>query len=406
MKNKMLVQSWDTVVWLVIAAVALTELASDMFSPGLPAIAKYFSATQVNTQFTVSFYIAGLGFSSLIYGSLSDHYGRRFVLLTGISLFTFGSLITLFPYDLHLLVLARLIQGMGAGSALTVGIPIINDLYTTNKAASVMSGLGIVVAISPGLSPVIGGYIAHYWGWYCILLILFAISCLLFIVCVFYLKETNQRKKSTPFKTVDFFLILKGYSYLLTNKNFLYFCYIQAACFSFVFSEAITLPFLYIQVFSIKPQFYGYFMAFTITIYVIGALINKKMVLRIGVKRMLKIGLLLQLLSFSILVLLSVKNYLNPYLIQILKIPGTIGTAFVFANCIPQALVYCKKEEGSATSLMCFIQMMMAVVVTYIVSFLYRESALSLYGISFVITLLSLLAYKYAYGLHNEVQSE
>lgn len=389
---------WNLPVLLIIALVSITEIAIDMFLPSLPYITNYFSSIPTTSQLCMSFYIFGIGGSSLFYGVLSDCLGRRVVLLWGIGIFCIGSLMCYISQSLFVLIISRCVQGLGAGVALSVGIPVIKDLYSANKTASIMSQIGMVIAISPGLAPVIGGYIALFFGWRAVFLIIFVVGCFLWLLYFVGLPETNKEINSTNSESLFKSSI---YSYLELTKNipFLYFALIHSIVFAFTFSEAVTLPFLYMQVYSIPQEKFGYFMAFTISIYVIGAYVNKELVIRKGIKKMLKIGLWLYLFSCIILTILAIQNCLTPYLIQIIKIPGTIGVAFIFGNAIPQSLEFCKNSTGAGSSFICFMQMLLAVLITFLVTILYNNSALSLYGVSFMTGCICLYALKRGYKL-------
>lgn len=150
----------------MILSVAIVDMATDLYSVALPSIANYFKVEGSVVQLTISLNLVGFAVSGLIYGPLSDHYGRRPMMLIGMTIFTLASVMCYIADSIMLLILIRFIQGAGAGVAGVVGYAAIRDMYSGSEYSRVISKLNMVVALSPGIAPVVGSYIiSHGYHW-------------------------------------------------------------------------------------------------------------------------------------------------------------------------------------------------------------------------------------------------
>lgn len=160
--------SFAEFVGLTALLIALTALSIDIMLPALPALASALGVVRENDrQLVVIVYMVGFSFGQLVYGPLSDHLGRRSVLLAGIAIYIAGSLLALMAGSFEVLLLARVVQGLGAASPRVVSIAIVRDLYQGRQMARVMSFAMMVFIIVPVLAPTVGQalLLAGTWRW-------------------------------------------------------------------------------------------------------------------------------------------------------------------------------------------------------------------------------------------------
>src|SRR4029079_919660 len=143
----------------------ITPLAVHLFFPVIPAVKVALGLSDAYAQLTFSIALFGMAFATLFYGSLSDRYGRRPVLLSGLALFLFGSVISLIAETANGLVLGRLIQAIGAGCALTLVRAIARDAYRAERLVTVIAYLTMFGTLGPMISPIIGGVLTDTLGW-------------------------------------------------------------------------------------------------------------------------------------------------------------------------------------------------------------------------------------------------
>jgi DHA1 family bicyclomycin/chloramphenicol resistance-like MFS transporter len=143
----------------------ITPLAVHLFFPVIPAVKVALGLSDARAQLTFSIALFGMAFATLFYGSLSDRYGRRPVLLSGLALFLFGSVISLIAETANALVLGRLIQAIGAGCALTLVRAIARDAYRAEQLVKAIAYLTMFGTLGPMISPFIGGVLTDTLGW-------------------------------------------------------------------------------------------------------------------------------------------------------------------------------------------------------------------------------------------------
>jgi len=143
----------------------ITPLAVHLFFPVIPAVKAALGLSDARAQLTFSIALFGMAFATLFYGSLSDRYGRRPVLLSGLALFLFGSVVSLMAETVNALVLGRLVQAIGAGCALTLVRAIARDAYRAEQLVKAIAYLTMFGTLGPMVSPFIGGVLTDTLGW-------------------------------------------------------------------------------------------------------------------------------------------------------------------------------------------------------------------------------------------------
>ena len=152
-------------VLLLGALVAFGPLAIDLYLPALPAIAAGLAATPEAVQLSVTVFLAGFSFGMLFYGPISDRYGRRRVMLGGIGLFVVASIACMLAGAVEQLIVARLFQAIGGGSASVLARAVARDVYSPTEAIRKLSLMAMVTSVAPLLAPLIGSGVLALWGW-------------------------------------------------------------------------------------------------------------------------------------------------------------------------------------------------------------------------------------------------
>ena len=143
----------------------ITPLAVHLFFPVIPAVKVALGLTDARAQLTFSVALFGMAFATLFYGSLSDRYGRRPVLLSGLALFLVGSVVSLMAETANALVFGRLVQAVGAGCALTLVRAIARDAFRAEQLVKAIAYLTMFGTLGPMISPIIGGVLTDTFGW-------------------------------------------------------------------------------------------------------------------------------------------------------------------------------------------------------------------------------------------------
>lgn len=184
--------SFAEFVALMALLMALTALSIDIMLPGLPQISEYFALAHPNDQqLVVTSYLVGLAAGQLVFGPLSDRFGRKPILLTGLAMFIVGSLGAVLAEDFTYLFLARSVQGFGAASPRVISVAVIRDLFSGWQMARVTSLVMVVFIVVPVIAPSIGQLLLHVGPWPLMFYFLLAVGITSFIWAGFRLPETR-----------------------------------------------------------------------------------------------------------------------------------------------------------------------------------------------------------------------
>src|SRR6266852_5269189 len=182
---------------LLTAVVGLGALSIDMFLPSLPAIAHGFGAPPATAQLTVTLFLATLAACQLVYGPLSDRYGRRWVLIGGLGLYAAAGLVCASASTMGTLIAARVLQALGGGAGPVVARAVVRDLYDRERAARVFSYMSMAQSLNPMLAPIAGGYLHEAFGWRAIFFVLAGAGALFVALMIVGVRETNVRRDHT-----------------------------------------------------------------------------------------------------------------------------------------------------------------------------------------------------------------
>lgn len=355
---------------LVIMMCIVTIMGSDLFAPSLPQIGQYYALDESIVQLLVSVNLLGVGISSLLYGSLSDNYGRRRVILWGMSLFALGSVACLIIPNFTFFVFARFVQGCGEGVAVTVGLASIYDRIKGSDYARVVSKLCMVISLAPGIAPIVGGYIATYSTWYMALLVIALSACLMNVTLWKKFPETlaEPNHYAVPKFFKEFWL---GTLMLLKNRTFMSYALVQGLTIGIIWAELSNLPFIFIQSMGLKTEFYGYFMAMCVVAYMSGAKVNQYLVGKIECTTLLSVGVTFKLVSGLLLVLTTYFSTLTPWFVLFCMLPGSVGVGFILGNAMAAAMETVGGKSGSMTSFIGAAEMLLGSLSVMIVGVFY-----------------------------------
>lgn len=151
--------------FVVVALTVLAPFSIDTYLPSLPDIARDLNSSDFYLQQTLSLYLVAFAAMTLVYGPLSDAFGRRNVVLVSVLAYIASSIACAFAPSAHALVIARIVQGLAASGGLVVGRAIIRDVFSGAMAQRVMSQVMLMFSVAPAIAPIIGGWLHDASGW-------------------------------------------------------------------------------------------------------------------------------------------------------------------------------------------------------------------------------------------------
>ncbi|MGL5335261.1 MAG: Bcr/CflA family multidrug efflux MFS transporter [Enterovibrio sp.] len=278
-------------ILLLGAISALTPLAIDMYLPAMPDIARDLASSAGDVQKTLAAYTAGFAIGQIVYGPISDSYGRRPVLLFGTCFFLCFSVACALATDISILTIVRVLQGFCGAAAAVVTQALVRDMFNKEEYARMMSFVTLVMTIAPLAAPMLGGYFAVWFGWRSIFWFLTLFSTIV-IICIWRaIPETLAQSRRAPLRIG---YVLRNCLRILGNRSSLGYMLTSSFSFAGMFSFLTAGSFVYIDFYGISTQTFGFFFGLNIFCLILLTSFNSRFVMRLGSERMLQIGLIIQ----------------------------------------------------------------------------------------------------------------
>ncbi|CAH0526066.1 Bcr/CflA family multidrug efflux MFS transporter [Vibrio hippocampi] len=283
------------VLFLVLGAIgALTPLAIDMYLPAMPAIAKDLGVNAGAVQITLTVYTAGFAIGQLLHGPLADSFGRRPILLFGVFFFGIASMVSAMTTSIESLTLVRTAQGFAGAAAAVIIQAVVRDMFDKEDFARTMSFVTLVITLAPLVAPMIGGHLAIWFGWRAIFWVLAGFSVVVILAVLWKIPETLAPENRQPLR---FRTTIKNYVRLCRNPVAMGLMFSGAFSFSGMFAFLTAGSFVYIDIYGVTPDQFGYLFGLNIVTMIIMTSINGRMVKKVGLHGMLKFGLSVQLVA-------------------------------------------------------------------------------------------------------------
>ena len=234
---------------------AFGPFVTDMYLPSLPSMGEYFSTSSSMIQLGLTTSMIGLAVGQIFFGPLSDRYGRRLPLLSGMWLFIVSTLLCLFSQTIEQFVAFRLLQGIAGVGGIVISRSVATDKYSGHELAKMLAVIGAINGVAPVAAPIVGGVLTDAIGWKGIFWVLFVLGLVLLACCMRFRESLPVEKRSAE-KWSDTF---RSFGVVLRDKR--YVCYVLQMAFAqgVLFANIASSPF-------IIQQHYG-FSAFTFSLF-------------------------------------------------------------------------------------------------------------------------------------------
>ena len=378
-------------MWLLVLVTLSGTMAMHIFVPALPVAGAALGAAPAGMQQTITLYVIGLAVGQLIYGPISDTWGRRPALVIGLCLYFSASVLALFAPSLQWLVAARLLQALGGAAGITLGRAIVRDTSPPERVTKDLALLNLLTLVGPGLSPIIGAYLADHFGWRAIYVFLVCIGSAMVICAWRLLPETNRNRR--PLAATR---IALDYGSLLANPRFAAFMLGGACSSTALYPYLATAPYIVHEQLGLPIRYVGWFAASTIVGAGLGTMLTRKLAGRWPAERFLYIGAGLGLGLSTLFLGVQSLGWLNAPLLIAITVVMTFGAGMASPAAISRALASAGPGlAGTAAGLYGFGQMAMGAIGTVLVGF-GHVPALSCAITQMCITGLALSSYRFA----------
>ena len=384
-------QKYIALILILGSLTALGPFSIDMYLPGFPAIAEDLHTTVSKVSLSLSSYFIGISAGQLLYGPLLDRFGRKTPLYIGLAVYIMASVGCALVTDIDTFIALRFIQAVGSCAAAVASMAMVRDLFPVADSPKVFSLLMLVVGLSPMLAPTIGGYVIAGFGWHIIFVILGLMGFAVLLASRFGLPHTHEPDKSISLKPRP---ILTNFAKVFSNPQFYTYALSGGVAFSGLFTYVAGSPILFMDIFKVTGETYGWIFAFMSVSFIGTSQLNSLLLRRYKSEQLVYFGLTLQALISIAFLVAAINNWLDLY--------GTIAMLFLYLGCLgltnPNtaglSLAPFTNNAGSASALLGAMQLGLGALASMVVGILVKESMVPMVVImagSTVIALLILL---------------
>ncbi|WP_299495213.1 multidrug effflux MFS transporter [uncultured Shewanella sp.] len=343
---------WFRFIFIFIFISAIIE--TDIYLPSFPDILHAFNTNAVMVQRILSFNFIGVCIGSLVYGPLSDHFGRRPILMFGFALFTLTTIGCVIATSIEQLLFFRLLQGFGSAACMVVGTAIIFDLFEEEKAAKFVGDLSTMVVSMLAFAPLIGGWINIYWGYRGSFIFVAVLVFLSAVTCLLFLPESLPSVQRRKFTLAE---MREGYAAVLSSRVFWYNTLISSLMLAAYFAFISNMSLLFVNELNVAKSVFPYFQMAISGSFVLVSINNGRLIDKWGVNCLKNVGLVIVMLA-SLLFLASPYSWLNsPYYLTLVMCVFTIGVGCSINIFIAQSMRVRSDLVGIASSLVTAIRL-------------------------------------------------
>jgi MFS transporter, DHA1 family, multidrug resistance protein len=368
---------------------AIGPLAVDMYLPALPALQAEFHTSESRVQHTLSAYLLGLACGQLLFGPIADRYGRKPPLLGGLTVFMLASAGCALAGTIGAFVALRFAQALGGASGMVVIRAVIRDRFDEIQSARVLSLMMLVMGAAPILAPLAGGWLLVNGSWHWIFFFLVAFALLCIALVALFLEESHPVHK----RTATLGRALQGTLPLFGDVRFLGPVIVFIGAFGCFFAYIAAAPFVYIQYFGVPADSFGWYFGAGACGYITVSQLNRRIVLRLGTRRTLGLGVAGLASSATVLLLLSATGFggFLGVFVPMLFIVGSIG--LIASNATSIAMSPFGERAGGASSLLGAMQSAFGVVASAAVGWIAARGAVPMASVIAGCAALALASY-------------
>lgn len=341
--------------WLALLGVliAIGPLSIDMYLPGFPAMAAEFAGQPGKPEYTLASFFVGMAFGQLVYGPVSDRFGRKPPLYVGLALYTLASLAGALTASLGHLAAWRLLQGLGGCAGMVITRAVIRDRCGLRDSARAMSMLMLVMGVAPILAPMLGGWVVAAWGWRAIFWILAGFGAFCLVAMRLGLAESHDTRHAPP---LSWRRIGDDFRALLGERAFMGYSLSAGCAMAGFFAYIAGSPHVFIELYRLSASQYGWLFGLNALGFIVASQANARLARRIEPTRVLRRAL--RALAVLALWLAALALAGQPPLAALLA-PLALAIAslgFIVPNATAAALATHGQRAGTASALMGALQ--------------------------------------------------
>ncbi|HDZ4293189.1 TPA: multidrug effflux MFS transporter [Campylobacter jejuni] len=342
---------------------SIAPLSTDMYLPALSHVEQSFQTNSFLTQLSIASFFIAFALGQLIYGPLSDIFGRKIPALVGIFFFIVSSLFCVIIDDIYAFIALRFFEALGGCAGVVIARAIVNDLFEIKEAAGIFALMMVFSSLAPMLSPTFGGILLEYFSWHSIFATLFTLGILLFLMILFGLKESAPHLKNKKFSHHE---AMKSYKFVLSDKRFLVYILCASFALAAMFAYITGSSFVFTQFFGLSEQKFALLFGANALGFVICANINARLVLKYESEKILAKALMIMFIS-TVILLVNAFFHPNFLLFELSIFTSIVMLGFIAPNTTTLAMARFKEHSGTASAVLGTVQFGFAGFISFVV---------------------------------------
>ena len=354
------------VVGVLIGISALNPLSVNIIVPALTSMAEGLDTDFATVQLTLSSYLFATAIALLVHGPLSDKFGRRPIVLVGVAIYVLASILCVVATSIWIVILGRILQGIGAAAGFALGRAIVRDLYEREKAASMLGYITMGFSTVPMVTPLIGGLISDYLGWRLIFVFIAIVTLVLLVFVWFGLPETRKpmaagQARPGFFQSFQILARIPAFWAYTLNLGFMVGVF-------FVFLGGT--PFVATTLLGMSGTEFGIYFAFVPVGFFLGNWLTAGLAIRLGIGVMIRSGNFLALVSGIISAILLGSGWHHPFALFAPMYLMGLANGLCMANATAGAVSIRPALAGAASGIAGSFQMGFGAIATVVIGYL------------------------------------
>ncbi len=357
--------------------------------PSIPGLQAAFGTDYGTVQLVLTVYLVGIAAGQLVYGPLSDRFGRRPVLLAGLGVFIVGTLACLVAPGIWTLVGGRAVQAIGGCAGAVLSRAIIADVYERGRASSMLAYVTMAMVVVPMLAPALGGTLDLWFGWSAGFVVVLVFGAGLLLAAFVSLPETHL-ERGAPAGAAR---AIRDTASLLLERGFTTHAAQVAFTTAVFFGFLAGAPYVMVEILGRTPAEYGLYFVLVSAAFMAGNFVAGRLSARAGTARMVGAGTVIAVAATGLLLALAASGPVTPLVLFGLMGVVALGNGLSVANGLSAAITHDSRRTGAASGLAGFMQMGFGAAASYTVGLLMTDSAVPLVAMMFGCALAALLCH-------------
>jgi len=350
---------------------AIGSISIDMYLPAFEVMAGYFKVPIVRIESTVTLFLFGMSFGQLFIGPLSDIWGRKIPLRTGLVVYILCSICCMLTHSFTVFLCLRFIQGLAGSACQVISRALVNDIYQDKNAAHIFTLLQIIMGVSPILAPMAGGMLAAESTWKLLFLIMAVISGVGLTGCLTVLPAG---KLALSDKRLNLSAILQSYRHCIRHPAFVNYALVRSVSNSAAFSFVTASPFVFTQIYSLSKQQFGYVFSCSAVGFISAGILNTRLLRRFEPHTITRFAIGSQIITGLIIILVVYFN--APFmLLLVLILTFLFMLGLILPNATALYLGAIPSFSGSASALIGSMSYLSAFLITSLLTLLHNGTA-------------------------------